>query len=82
MLKDFKDAFGLGDECCGNCRNMLEIERWNYAEPGVPKEKLEGYICLAHASEGTAIHMVGLNPARENCEMFVQTQEPPSLAEY
>ena len=59
-------------ECCETCRNNLQLERWDYTKPNVPKEEMDGYVCLAFASEGLAVQMIGSDPETGRCEMFSQ----------
>ena len=55
---------------CENCKFRLELEMWDYKKIGEGqwKEKPEGFICIAHACEGTAVWMVGLEHG--TCEMW------------
>lgn len=59
-------------KCCGNCRRRLDLETWDYSKIGSGNWKVKepGFACLAFADEGLAIHIVGLAPDRDWCEMF------------
>lgn len=59
--------------CCATCKNKLDLEKWDYSDvrnKGVPKQKEDGYVCLAFAHEGLCIHMVGNDPEKEMCECY------------
>ena len=64
-------------ECCSNCRMKVELQTWDYSKVGSDNWKTTepGYVCMAFASEGTVIHMVGHDPDGGMCEMYASTEE-------
>lgn len=54
---------------CKNCANRYELWKWDYSQSGVPKKKMDGFICSAFASEGIMIWQVG-NDGNGQCECW------------
>ena len=59
-------------KCCKNCKLCLELHKWDYSLIGKSEWKFtyDGFACMAFASEGEAIHMVGIDINEGMCEMF------------
>lgn len=57
-------------ECCATCRNNYSLEKSDYSQSGCIDTQMEGFICMAFASEEIAVWMVGCNPNEEQCEMY------------
>ena len=58
------------EEHCSNCRYCLRLTKYDYSGRGCEHTEMDGFACLAFASEGDAIWMVGLNPEKELCECW------------
>ena len=65
------------DPNCINCRYYAELTCWDYTKIGTNskwKSGCDGFVCMAYAFEGEgsrlAIHMLGVDPEEEHCEMF------------
>ena len=59
-------------ECCATCKKRLDLKKSDYSNSGCEDTTLEGFVCLAFASEGQAIWMVGLNEDLDMCECYQQ----------
>ena len=57
-----------------DCVFRLDAERFDYSQGGCKHSKMEGFICMAFASERTAIWMVGL-PDGCMCEMYANKDD-------
>ena len=63
----------LMTKSCKTCKNRLDLEKWDYTDirnHGVSKTKYDGFACLAFASEGLVVHLVGTNEDRDMCECY------------
>ena len=60
----------MAKECCANCTKCLKLKRHHHHDHGVEYIEYDGYICLAFASEGTAVWITELDPNEERCEEF------------
>lgn len=73
------DFCSLGErkkpECCANCKFKMDLQRYDYRRGGCKHTKYDGWACMMDASEGTIIHMVGLNEFEAHCEMFAERAE-------
>ena len=67
VLSEVPDA---KPERCNNCRNNLKLEKYDYSH-GCQHSDYDGFACMAFASEGTAVHMIGVNPENEYCECWM-----------
>jgi len=59
--------------CCKTCKYRMTLERWDYTDiqnQGVQKTKYDGFACMAFASEGLVVHLVGANEDRDMCECY------------
>lgn len=65
------------NECCANCKFNVKLQMWDYSliDKGQWKFEHEGFVCLLFASEGTVIHMRGVNENSEYCECFTPKEE-------
>ncbi len=59
-------------ECCSNCKHKMTLTKYDYSHGGCEHTEYEGFACTAFASEGDIIHMVGSNPDKGSCEMFME----------
>lgn len=59
---------------CHNCRNRLELEKWDYRGKGCEHTQTEGFVCTAMASEGVAVWMLGADDGI--CECWKKRKEP------
>ena len=55
---------------CTECKLKLRLEECDFSKRGCLHIPKDGYICLAFAHEGLAVHMIGVNPETGGCEMF------------
>ncbi len=62
-------------ECCNNCRNNLNLVKFDYSQGGCVHTPYEGFCCLALASDGVAVHMVGGDSNEDVCEVFSPKKE-------
>lgn len=60
----------MSKECCNNCKYGLMIEKLDYSKGGCTHTKMEGFTCMAFASEGLAYWMVGVDSETGVCECF------------
>ena len=60
------------EDGCHICKYRLRLERLDYSGRGCKHKDMEGFICLAFASEGVATWMVGLDPDDSKCECWVR----------
>ena len=56
--------------CCANCKKNYPLEKYDYSGKGCTHTPMDGYICMAFASEGKAIWMVGDDPDSWGCEVY------------
>ena len=56
---------------CNDCRYNLKLEKYDYLHGGCQHSDYDGFACMAFASEGTAVHMVGSNPETKYCECWM-----------
>lgn len=57
-------------DSCSTCRHRFDLQKWDYSQNGVPKEKMPGYVCDIFASEGLMVNTVGGNPEKDICECY------------
>lgn len=64
-------------ECCANCKYKLSGIKFDFAKVGESKWQtfMDGFICVALASEGDAVWMLGLDQDSEICEMYTPRSE-------
>lgn len=60
-------------ESCANCKYNLKLVKYDYSKGGCVHTDYDGYACMAFASEGLVIHMVGDNPETERCEVWTMS---------
>ena len=58
-------------ECCANCKNRYKLKKFDYSREGCDHADMDGFICMAFASEKQATWMVGINERFGICECFV-----------
>jgi hypothetical protein len=58
-------------KCCSNCQYNLKLIKYDYSNGGCQHSDYDGYACMAFASEGTAVHLIGTNPENEYCECWM-----------
>lgn len=64
------------NECCANCKYNVKLETWDYRrKDGVWKMFEDGFVCTLFASEGTVIHMLGVDEDKGMCECFIPRKE-------
>ena len=56
--------------CCDTCRYKLKLEKLDYSQGGCKHTVMDGYVCVALASEGWAMWMYGENPITAKCEEY------------
>ena len=61
---------------CHNCRNRLELKKWDYRGKGCEHTQMEGFVCTAMASDGVAVWMLGLDEDDSKCECWEKRKEP------
>lgn len=69
-------------ESCENCRLRLKLSKWDYSDvknKGVPKEDMEGYVCLAFQNEGLAVWLVGESEKNGMCECWEERESKESI---
>lgn len=58
--------------CCETCIFRKDLVKWDYSQGGCVHTKYDGFACLALASEGNVIHMVGIDQhENDGCEMWI-----------
>lgn len=57
-------------ECCNTCKLKKKLVKFDYSQGGCIHTDYDGYACLALASDGIVVHMVGSNPDDGMCEMY------------
>ncbi len=57
-------------ECCENCGNRYKLVKFDYSRGGCKHTDMDGYICMAFASENQAVWMVGLQEQSGLCECY------------
>jgi len=57
-------------ECCDTCKYKLHLVRFDYSHGGCEHTDMDGYVCMAFASEGEAVWMIGNCPSIGQCEMW------------
>lgn len=60
---------------CNNCRYKLELVKYDYSNGGCQHSGYAGFACMAFASEGIVIHMVGSNLETKYCECWMPRKE-------
>jgi len=55
---------------CSNCRYNLRLKKYDYSQGGCKHTDMEGSACLAFASEGDVIWMVGGDLENDLCECW------------
>lgn len=63
---------------CHNCRNRLELKKWDYRGKGCEHTQMEGFVCTAMASDGVAVWMLGLYDDDSKCECWMKREEKKS----
>lgn len=63
-------------ECCNTCKRKMRLEKLDYSQGGCKHTDMEGFACLALASEGVISWMVGLR-GDGMCEEYVPMEEQP-----
>jgi hypothetical protein len=58
-------------ECCENCGNRYKLVKFDYFRGGCKHTDMDGYICMAFASESQAVWMVGLQDQFGLCECYM-----------
>ena len=71
-LREVPDA---KPERCSNCQYNLKLKKYDYSHGDSKHSDYDGFACMALASEGIAIHMVGSNPETEHCECWMPRKE-------
>ena len=67
-------------ECCSNCKYCLKLKKSDYSKGGCEHSDMDGFTCLAFASEEVAQWMIGINPDVGHCEAFVWKNKKNSEA--
>ena len=62
-------------ECCNTCKLKKKLVKFDYSQGGCIHTDYDGYACLAFAFEDEVVHMVGVDPDVEMCEMYSPKQE-------
>lgn len=62
-------------ESCANCRRRYKLTKFDYSHGGCEHTDMEGFICMAFASEGEAIWSIGLHENFALCEEYVPREE-------
>lgn len=65
-------------DCCATCKRRLALNKFDYSEDGCTHSEPEGFACLAFASEGVVVWMVGTDEAAGMCECY----EPKNVMVY
>ena len=68
-------------ENCTNCKRNLKLVKFDYSEGGCVHTDYDGYACMALASEQIVVHMIGLNPEKAGCEMYIARLERDDKSE-
>ena len=62
-------------ECCESCRNRYKLVKFDYSRGGCKHTDMDGYICMAFASENQAVWMVGQQEQFGLCECYAKRDE-------
>lgn len=60
-------------KCCTNCKNRFDAQKTDFTKLNTDEpidSILDGFICMAFASERVAVLMVGTDEQNGICEMY------------
>ena len=60
-------------KCCTNCKNRFDAHKTDFTKLNTDEpidSILDGFICMAFASEGVAYWMLGVDEDKGICEMY------------